>query len=392
MNALIACFQRLAACLLLLGGLAVCLFFFGGLAVAEANAVETKASAAVLLDARTGTVLFEKNADEPLPPSSMSKLMTVYLVFQRLKDGRLSLDDELLVSKYAWRKGGSKMFVEVGKEIPIEDLLRGIIVQSGNDASIVVAEGLAGSEEAFADEMNEEGEKMGLKNSLFKNATGWPAEGQNVSTRDLAIMALRTIQDFPEYYHYYAEKEFTYSGIRQTNRNPLLYAMKGADGLKTGHTEAIGYGLAASVERDGRRLVLVVNGLPSQRARTQESRRLLEWGFREFGNYELFKAEEEVDKVRVWLGTENTVPLIIKEDLVLTLPRKNRKEMRVSLIYSEPVPAPIVEGTEIAKIIVKISDANAAVVPLVAGKSVEQLGFFGRMGAAMSYLLWGVSH
>ncbi len=385
MHTLTACFQRL-------GGFAACLFLLGGFAVGQANAIETKAAAAVLLDAKTGTVLFEKNADEPMPPSSMSKMMTVYLVFQRLKDGRLSLDDELLVSKYAWRKGGSKMFVEVGKEIPIEDLLRGIIVQSGNDASIVVAEGLAGSEEAFADEMNEEGEKLGLKNSLFKNATGWPAEGQNVSTRDLSIVALRTIQDFPEYYGYYAEKEFTYSGIRQTNRNPLLSTMKGADGLKTGHTEAIGYGLAASAERDGRRLVLVLNGLPSERSRAQESRRLLEWGFREFGNYELFKADEEVDKVRVWLGTENTVPLIIEEDLVLTLARKNRKEMQVSLLYDEPIPAPIVEGTEIAKIVVKISDANVAEVPLVAGKSVEQLGFFGRMGAAMSYLLWGVSH
>ena len=385
MSTLIASFWRLSS-------LAACLLLLSNPAISEANAIETSAVAAILLDAKTGTILFEKNADGPMPPSSMSKMMTAYLVFQRLQDGRLSLNDELLVSKYAWRKGGSKMFVKVGKKISIEDLLRGIIVQSGNDASIVVAEGLAGSEEAFADEMNEEGKKLGLKNSLFKNSTGWPAEGQSVSTRDLSIVALRTIQDFPEYYHYYAEKEFTYGGIRQTNRNPLLYGMKGADGLKTGHTQASGYGLAASAERDGRRLVLVLNGLPNERARTQESRRLLEWGFREFGNYELFKASQEVDKVRVWLGTENTVQLVIEEDFVLTLPKKNRKEMQVSLLYNEPIPAPIVEGTEVAKIIVKISDANVAEIPLVAGKSVERLGFFGRMEAAMGYLLWGVSH
>ncbi|MGB1547017.1 MAG: D-alanyl-D-alanine carboxypeptidase family protein, partial [Alphaproteobacteria bacterium] len=303
-----------------------------------------------------------------------------------------SLDDKFTVSKHAWLKGGSKMFVEVGKEVTVEDLLRGIIIQSGNDASIVVAEGLAGSEEAFAEEMNAEAEKLGLENSHFVNATGWPAEGQEVSVRDLSIIALRTIHDFPEHYHYYAEKEFTYSGIRQTNRNPLLYAMKDADGLKTGHTEAIGYGLTASAERDGRRLVLVLNGLPSERARAQESQRILEWGFREFDNYQLFKAGEEVETARVWLGQENTVPLIIKDDLVLTLPRQDRKEMEVSLIYSEPIPAPVMAGTEIAKVIVKVADKNAAVVPLVAGANVEQLGFFGRMGAAMSYLLWGVSH
>ncbi|MCE2510530.1 MAG: D-alanyl-D-alanine carboxypeptidase [Alphaproteobacteria bacterium] len=382
----------LTACLQRLGVLAICLLVVSGLAVSEARAIETTAKAAILLDAKTGTVLFEKNADEPLPPSSMSKMMTVYLVFQRLKDGRLSLEDKLLVSQYAWRKGGSKMFVEEGKEVSIEDLLRGIIIQSGNDASIVVAEGLAGSEEAFADEMNEEGRKLGLTNSHFKNATGWPVEGQVVSARDLSAIALRTIQDFPEYYHYYAEKEFTYSDIRQTNRNPLLYAMKDADGLKTGHTEAIGYGLTASAERDGRRLILVLNGLPSDRARAQESQRLLEWGFREFGNYDLFKAGDEVDQARVWLGMENTVPLVIGNDLVLTLPRKDRKEMQVSVIYSEPVPAPVVAGAEIAKLVIKIADNPTVVVPLVAGKSVEQLGFFGRMGAALSYLLWGVSH
>jgi len=376
-----------------LAGLAIVAFsLLGGGGFQKAMALETDAKAAILIDATTGAVLFEKNADTPYPPSSMSKMLTVYLVFQRLKDGRLSLDDKFQVSKYAWKKGGSKMFVEVGKEVAVKDLLRGIIVQSGNDASIVLAEGLAGSEEAFASEMNAEAEKLGLTNSVLKNATGWPAEGQHMSARDIATVALRTIKDFPDYYSYYGEKEFTFSGIRQTNRNPLLYGTQGVDGLKTGHTEAIGYGLASSAIRDGRRLLLVVNGLPSVRARAQESRRILEWGFREFNNYELFKAGEEVDKARVWLGMENTVPLVIEEGLVLTIPRKSRREMQISVAYNEPVPAPVAEGADIARLKIQIPGEEVREVPLLAGKNVERLGFFGRVGAAMRYLLWGASH
>lgn len=376
------------------GGMAgIGLLFFTGLADAKAQTIQTEAKAAILLDATTGTVLFEKNADEALPPSSMSKMMTVYLVFQRLKDGRLSLDDKFHVSEYAWRKGGSKMFIEVGKEIRVEDLLRGVIVQSGNDAAIVLAEGVAGSEEAFAAEMNEEGRRMGLTNSVFMNATGWPAEGQHVSVRDLATIALHTIRDFPEYYAYYSEREFIYNGIHQPNRNPILNGSPGADGLKTGHTEEIGYGLTGSAERDGRRLILAVNGLPSERARAQETRNILEWGFREFNNYALFQANEEVEQARVWLGEESTVPLVIQEPLVLTMPRKSRNAMRVSVVYTEPVPAPIVQGAKIAKLVVRLSEDEDKVitVPLVAGKDVEQLGFFGRLSAATSYLLWGVS-
>ena len=374
------------------GVVVLVLLLFGGIAIPRAMALESDAKAAILIDAMTGAVLFEKNADEPYPPSSMSKMMTVYLVFQRLKDGRLSLDDTLSVSEAAWRKGGSKMFVEVGKDVAIKDLVRGIIVQSGNDASIVVAEGLAGSESAFALEMNAEGQKMGLANSVFKNATGWPAEGQHMSVRDIATVALWTIKDFPEYYGIYSEKEFTYGGIRQGNRNPLLYGTEGADGLKTGHTEAIGYGLASSVIRNGRRLVLVVNGLPSKRARAGESRRILEWGFREFNNYELFKAGEEVDKAHVWLGRENTVPLVVEKDIVLTLPRKSRKDMKISVAYSDPVPAPVTKGTQVAMLKIQLPGEDMREVPLVAGKNVEQLGFFGKMGAAMRYLLWGASH
>ena len=231
----------------------------------QAATMETQAEEAFLVDFQTGAVLLDKNADVRMPPSSMSKMMTAYMVFERLKDGRLSLDDELPVSEKAWRKGGSKMFVEVGDQVRVEDLLRGVIVQSGNDACIVLAEGLAGSEEAFAEQMTAKGREIGLTGSNFTNATGWPDENHYVTARDLATLAERIIVDHPEYYHYYSEKEFTWNDIRQGNRNPLLYRNVGADGLKTGHTEAAGYGLTASAMQNGRRLLLVVNGLPSVR-------------------------------------------------------------------------------------------------------------------------------
>ena len=255
---------------------------FGVLASQPARAYETSAGQAILVDANTGTVLFEKNADEITFPSSMTKLMTIYLVFAHLADGSLHLDDELPVSEKAWRMQGSKMFVEVGTSVRVEDLLRGVVVQSGNDATVVLAEGLAGSEEAFAVEMTEMAQELGMTNSVFRNASGWPDPDHVSSARDLAILAQRTIEDFPQYYHYYAEEVFVWHDIEQHNRNPLLYNTPGADGLKTGHTEAAGYGLTASAERDGRRLILVVNGLASTQERASEGQRLIEYGFREF--------------------------------------------------------------------------------------------------------------
>ena len=247
-------------------------------------ALETLGKQVILLDMTTGTVLFEKNADELMTPSSMSKIMTVYKLFERLKDGGLSLTDTFSVSEKAWRKQGSKMFVAVKSRVKIEDLIRGMIVQSGNDATIVVAEGLAGSEGAFADELNETAKQLGMKNSNFINASGWPDPGHETTARDLAILAVATIKNFPEFYHYYSEKTSTYHGIKQGNRNPTIYRNIGADGLKTGHTEAGGYGLTVSALRKDRRLVLVINGLPTKKARSTEPERLLDWGFREFNN------------------------------------------------------------------------------------------------------------
>ena len=359
------------------------------LLAAPAAALETIAKQAILMDAETSTVLLEKNADEAMPPSSMSKLMTVYMVFERLKSGSLTLDDKLPVSKKAWRKGGSKMYVLVGKSVSVEDLLRGIIVQSGNDATIVVAEGLSGTEEAFAIEMTKKGQEIGLENSVFTNASGWPEEGHYMTARDIALLAKRTIDDFPDYYHYYAETSFTFSGIRQGNRNPLVYRNMGADGLKTGHTAAGGYGLAVSVERNGRRLILVVNGLESAQSRANESQRLIEWGFREFANFALFRAGDTVDEANVWLGTEAKVPLIVEEDLVLTLPKRARRTAKVKVVYTGPIPAPIPDGAEIAKLVITAPGLDDLVVPLKAGAEVRRLGFLGRISASIQYLLWG---
>ena len=359
-----------------------------------AAAIEVVARQAILMDMATGKVLFEKNADEPTSPASMSKMMTAYMVFERLRDGRLSLDDTFLVSETAWRKGGAKsgsstMFLDPGKRVRVEDLLRGIIVQSGNDASIVIAEGLAGSEQAFAEEMTQRGRQLGLTNSVFKNATGWPDPGHEMSVRDLALLAKRTIEDFPEFYHYYSERNFTYNGIRQINRNPLLYKDMGADGLKTGHTNDSGYGLTGTVKRGDRRLILVVNGLPTNKSRSREPKRLFEWGFREFQNYTLFKAGDVVADADIWLGREATVPLVIDKDLMITLARKGRPKMKVKAVFEGPIPAPVAMGTEIARLIVTVPGEETVRVPLVAGAEVERLGLLGRLGAALKYILWG---
>ena len=360
-----------------------------GVAPLPSHAIETEARNVILIDDVTGTVLFEKDADAAVPPSSMSKIMTVYMVFQRLAEGTLKLDDSFVVSEKAWRKGGSKMFVNIDDRVTVEDLLRGIIVQSGNDACIVIAEGLAGGEDAFAAEMTEVGYTIGLENSVFKNASGWPEEGHVMSVRDLARLVNRTIHDFPQYYHYYAETEYTYADITQPNRNPLLGRTPGVDGLKTGYTKAGGYGLTTSAERDGRRLILVLNGLPSTRVRARESERLLEFGYREFRNYALFQKGESVVEADVWLGDSATVPLVVEDGLTITLPRKSRRKMKVTVNYESPIPAPLAKGVRVATLVVNAPGTPTLEVPLVAGIDVEKLGPFRRIGAAISYIVFG---
>lgn len=349
-----------------------------------AVAIETSARQAFLIDMHTGTVLLEKNADDLMPPASMSKVMTVYLVFDRLKKGRIKLDDTLTVSESAWKRGGaasggSTMFLHVGDRVRIEDLLHGVIVQSGNDASIVLAEGLAGTEEAFAEEMTRKAREIGMANSTFHNASGLPDPGHLTTARDLATLAKHTIEDFPEYYPFYAEREFAYGGIRQGNRNPLLYKSAGVDGLKTGHTLASGYGLTASARRGERRLILVLNGLPNMQVRADEAGRLFEYGFREFENYRLFKAGEEVARADVWYGKTPQVPLVGVSDVVVTLPRKARGEMKVAVAFDGPVPAPIRKGDRIASLRITAPAVAPLEVPLVAGVDVDELGALGRM-------------
>ena len=369
-------------------------FLFGFLP--PALAIETIAEQAFLIDMTTGEVLFEKNADQPMAPASMSKMMTAYMIFERLRDGSLTLEDTFIVSENAWRKGGAKsggstMFLEPGKRVKLEDLLRGIIVQSGNDACIVVAEALASSEAAFAEQMTVRAKELGLQNTVFKNATGWPDPEHLTTAQDLALLAKRTITDFTEYYHYYAEKEFTYNTIRQINRNPLLYKNIDADGLKTGHTVESEYGLTASATKGDRRLILVVNGLATKKDRSREPERLLNWGFRNFNNYRLFSTGEEVTEADVWLGKEDKVPLVIEREMLLTIARNARHKMKVTVTFENPIPAPIAKGDPVAKLVLTVPGRDKLEVPLLAGAAVERLGLFGRLGTALKAILWGES-
>jgi serine-type D-Ala-D-Ala carboxypeptidase (penicillin-binding protein 5/6) len=357
----------------------------------RAEAYDTPAHAAILVDLTSGQELYAKNADLPVPPASMSKLMTVLMVFERLADGSLSLDDTFPVSEKAWRKGGSKMFVEVGSRVRVEDLLHGIIVQSGNDACIVVAEALAGTEEAFGEQMTRRARELGLTNSTFKNASGWPDPEHLMSVRDLARLAAIIIENYPEYYGIFAEKEFTFNGIRQYTRNPLLYQDLGADGLKTGHTEKAGYGLAASAVRDGRRLIMVLAGLEDAADRARESERLLEHGFRDFKNYQLFARGDSVDHADVWLGSTGTVPLVVPDDVWVSLTPEGRRDLEVKVIYDGPIPAPVADGSQLAELEISAPGLEPRRVPLIAGEAVQAANMFGRMTSAIGYLIWGPS-
>jgi D-alanyl-D-alanine carboxypeptidase (penicillin-binding protein 5/6) len=321
----------------------------------------------------------------------MSKLMTTYMVLEQIKDGRLDLDDTLPVSEKAWKKGGSKMFVEVGKRVRIDDLLRGIIVLSGNDACIVVAEGLSGSEEQFAEDMTAKAREIGLFNSTFANASGWPHPDHLMTARDLAMLADRLITEFPDQYHMFAERDFEYSEIRQPNRNLLLGRVPGADGLKTGHTEEAGYGLVASAMRDGRRLISVAMGLSSTQARATENERLLELGFRRFRNYALMTAGQTIDHANVWLGEELTVPLVIDRDVKVSLTDDARRQLQISLVYKTPIPAPIRKGSEVARVRVEAPGLALDDVPVLAGADVRKADFFGRVTGALEYLIFGPS-
>jgi serine-type D-Ala-D-Ala carboxypeptidase (penicillin-binding protein 5/6) len=357
-----------------------------------AAGIDTQAAHALIIEVETGAVLLDKAADARMPPASMSKLMTAYLVFDMLKKGQAKLDDPLPVSEEAWRTSGSKMFVPLGERVKIADLVRGMIIQSGNDACVVLAEGLAGSVQAFVDLMNQKAKQIGLKDSHFTNVDGLPDPDHWMTARDLATLAVRTIKDFPDYYKIYSEMDFTFNNIKQGNRNPLLYKNDGADGLKTGHTEEAGYSLTASVVRGDRRIVMVLGGLPTMKARAQESDRLIEWAFREFNDYRLFAAGETVDEAPVWLGADARVRLTVAQNLVVTLPRRARAGMKVSVQYDSPIPAPIAKGESIGKILVNAPDTAPIETALIAASDVPRMNAVGRIATLAGYLVWGQRH
>jgi len=362
--------------------------FISGAALAQG--FETNAREALVLDATTGTVLLDHNSDQRMPTASMSKIMTMYMVFEAIDQGRLSMDDLLPVSERAWRVEGSRMFVEVGDQVPVEDLVRGVIIQSGNDAAIVFAEALGGTEASFAQQMTDRAHELGMVNSNFMNATGLPDPDHYSTASDLALLAQRLIAEFPEYYHYYSELEFTWNDITQGNRNPLLYRDIGADGLKTGHTSEAGYGLTGSAEQDGRRVIVVVNGLDSAQARADESARLLQWAFREFDAFHLFDAGETVTEADVWQGSPSTVPLVVQDDLIMTLGQAAWDEVSVSASWDGPIPAPIAAGEQLGVLTVSAPGIPAREIPLVAGMAVDQQGIFGRIVSGVGGLVGGI--
>ena len=365
------------------------IFIFGLTYSSSSIAYDTSAKHAFLIDFDTNQVLFEKNADVLMPPASMSKIMTAYLAFEEIKSGRLKLEDKILISENAWRKGGSKMFVKVNDEVAVSDILRGIIVQSGNDAAIALAEHLQGSEAAFADKMTKKARDLGLSKAKFKNATGWPDEEHRITARELGLLAKLTIMNFPDLYPIYAEKSFTFNNIKQGNRNPLLYDGSGSDGLKTGRTRAAGYGLTASVSKAGRRLVMVLNGMNSSRERKREARKLIEWGFREFDNYKIFEKGETVTDIDVWLGKDSRLSAFIKDEIKLTVRRMDSEKIKTTVHYEEPLAAPIKQGQIVGTLKIKVPNQTLREYPLFAKQSIEKLGVWGRIVAAVNYLVWG---
>ena len=345
------------------------------------GAPKLQASGYLLVDATNGEVLVEYNADEPLPPASSTKMMTAYIAEREIAEGRASFDDKVPVSVKAWKTGGSRMFIREGTEVRLEDLLRGIIIQSGNDASVAVAEYIAGSEDVFADVMNQTAAGMGMVNSQFKNSTGLPQEGHYTTAKDLGILAARTIKDFPDTYTIYKEKNFTYNGIKQANRNNLLFRDPSVDGLKTGHTEEAGYCLVASAERDGYRLISVVMGAATEKAREQETTKLLQYGFRYFRGQTVFEADQPLPESsrKVWFGDAETVELAPTESLYVTLPLGRESSIQATLDAPDSLDAPLAAGTVVGTVKIMLGERVLAESPVAVAQAVPEGGLFKRL-------------
>lgn len=359
-------------------------FLLAGLALlpAAAFAFETKARTAYVVDDATGAVIFSKNAETPEPPASMSKLMTVYMLFEALRDGRVTMDTTFTVSERARAMEGSRMFLDVGAQVPVKALIQGIIVQSGNDACVVVAEGLGGTEDEFAAMMTKRAHELGLSSVEMKNASGWPADGHVMSGEDLVKLARLLIHEFPEYYPFFSETEFTWNGIRQPNRNPLLTMGIGADGLKTGHTAEAGFGLVGSAVQNGQRIVFMMSGLGDMAERKAETSGLVRWAFGAFDTVRYYDAGETVGEVPVWLGATPEVPLVAPRDVSLLVPRADRNGMSARIVYDGPIEAPVAKGQPIAALLVDVPGRDPARFDLVAGADVPKGGLMARIGAA----------
>lgn len=362
----------------------LCLLAFLAL-TGPAQAFETRAKAAWIYDMATQTVLMDKNADQSLPPASMSKLMTLNMLFEALRDGRVALDAEFSVSARAKAMGGSTMFLNERDRPTAMELIKGIIINSGNDACVVVAEGLAGTEEAFSRQMTERARALGMTNSSFTNASGWPDPGQRMSMRDLGILAKRLIEEFPEYYPIFAETEFNYAdraSANRHNRNPLLKLGGGADGLKTGHTSEAGYGLVGSAKQGNRRVIFVMTGLTSETERAEEADRMMNWAFRQFVLKTVIKAGQRVADAEVWLGEDASVGLVAAEDVSMLVPALVQDGVKAEVTYTGPLHAPLAAGAQVGTLKISVPDLPEREIPLMTESAVAAAGFMGRLEKA----------
>jgi len=354
------------------------------------QAFETRAHAAWVFDMATGTVLMDKNADQPLPPASMSKLMTLNMLFEALRDGRVTLDTPFTVSARARAMTGSTMFLNERDRPTARELIQGVIVNSGNDACVVIAEGLAGTEDAFAEQMTARAKALGMTNSHFANASGWPDPGQLMSMRDLGILARRLITEFPEHYHVFSQAEFNFDNrapANRHNRNPLLKIGNGADGMKTGHTEEAGYGLVGSAKQGDRRIILVLSGMASEQERAQEGERIMNWAFRQFVLKTVIKAGQRIAEAEVWLGAQKSVGLVAARDVSMLVPALVQDGLNAKVVYTGPLTAPLAAGAQVAKLVITVPELPDQTIPLMTEKAVPAAGFVRRLTKAAEVLL-----